>query len=449
MAAACLMAGCGGGGSDRTTDEGTPTETLQPVLRTKVKGKIVDQDGEKVAGASVIDGNKTVTSDENGEYELFVSTRSKFVVLVVKKDGYATNAKQLPVATDVPASLDIKLFKDDFSTTFTSASGGTFTTGNAVVKIEPNSIKTAEGMPYSGTVSITVNYFNPDTDKGVEGFPEPYAGLDDGQESILRSVGVIEVKLLDAVRRPLQLDPAKPATLTYPATSAADGASSIPLWHYDEAKRIWVREGEATVQGDGTYRGTVKHFTLWNADIPSLVSEGTRIKGCTKNTDGKPAAYVRVTVRGSGLRLKGLTDGDGTFETYVPSGIPLRINYNVGIEIEVPPLTPGEVRQLNCQVMSPVMQFAGSYEGKYNGSDEGEFVVGISNEGVVTGTGTSTALASNFVITGSVEADGGLLMSGSAAGASYRGTIDVATGTLSGTWTADGASGSFSGGKKR
>jgi hypothetical protein len=355
LTAACLMAGCGagGGGGDSATDTGAPSETLQPVLRTKVKGIIVDQEGNAVAGASIIDGNKTVTSDDNGNYELFVSTRSRSVVLVVKKDGYATNAKQLPVATDVPASLDIKLFADKISTTFTAASGGTFPiAGNASVKIAPDSIKTAEGTRYTGTVTIAASYFDPDTEDGVEAFPEPYAGIDNGQQSILRSVGVIEVKLYDAGRRPLQLDPAKPATLIYPATSAADGATAIPLWHYDEAKRIWVREGEAKLLENGTYEAKVKHFTLWNADIPSPVSEGTRLKGCTGNTDGNPAAYVKVTVRGSGLRLKALTDAAGTFEIYVPSGIPLRINYNAGIGVDVLPLEPGQVRQLDCQIMS-------------------------------------------------------------------------------------------------
>lgn len=454
LIAAILLGGCGGGGSSSTSGTGTTNETLKPVLTTKVKGKILDKQGEPVAGASIIDGKKTVSSGADGSYELVVSTRSKFAVLVVKKDGYATNAKQVPVATDRIALLDIKLFDDEVRTTFAAASGGTFVTaGEASVKIEPNSVQTADGKPYSGNVTVAVNYFSPDTAEGVEAFPEPYAGIDNGQQSVLRSVGIIEVKLYGSNGNSLQLDAAKPATLTYPATSVAEGVASIPLWYYDEAERIWVREGEATLQ-DGTYQGTVKHFTLWNADIPYLVSEGTRLKGCAKDADGKPAPYVSVKVRGSGLQLRGLTDAGGAFETYVASGITLRVGYYIGgkldgVEVEVPPLTSGEVRQLDCQLISSVMKYAGAYSGTYDGNDTGTFNVSITNEGIVTGSGTSNMLGT-FSVTGSVAAGGGLSMgtSGTAGGATYSGTIDVATGKVSGTWSGSGTSGNFSGQKQ-
>lgn len=455
LIAASLVGGCGGGGSGSDSGAGTSNGTLPPVLTTTVKGKILDKEGQPVAGASIIDGNKKVSSGADGSYELVVSTRSKFAVLVVKKDGYATNAKQVPVATNQPASLDIKLFEDEVRTSFAATAGGTFVTaGEASVKIEPNSVQTANGQPYPGTVTIAVNYFNPDTAEGVEAFPEPYAGIDNGQQSVLRSVGVIEVKLYDSTGRPLQLDAAKPATLTYPATSVAEGESSIPLWYYDEAKRIWVREGAATLQEDGTYQGTVKHFTLWNADIPYLVSQGTRLKGCAKDADGKPAAYVSATIRGSGLQLRGLTDADGAFEAYVPSGITLRVGYYAGgklegVEVEVPPLTPGEVRQLDCQVISSVMKYAGSYAGTFDGDDTGTFNVSITNVGVITGSGNSAEVGI-FTVSGTVAAGGGLSMStsGTAAGATFSGTIDTATGTVSGTWSGSGSSGTFSGQKQ-
>jgi uncharacterized membrane protein len=112
LIAAILLGGCGGGGSSSASGTGTSNETLKPVLTTKVKGKILDKQGEPVAGASIIDEKKTVSSGADGSYELVVSTRSKFAVLVVKKDGYATNAKQVPVATDRIALLDLKLFAD-------------------------------------------------------------------------------------------------------------------------------------------------------------------------------------------------------------------------------------------------------------------------------------------------------------------------------------------------
>jgi hypothetical protein len=119
------------------------------------------------------------------------------------------------------------------------------------------------------------------------------------------------------------------------------------------------------------------------------------------------------------------------------------------VEVEVPPLTPGEVRQLDCQLISSVMKYAGSYSGTYDGNDTGTFNVSITNEGIATGSGTSNVLGT-FSVAGSVAAGGGLSMStsGTAAGATYSGTIDVATGKVSGTWSGSGTSGNFSGQKQ-
>jgi hypothetical protein len=264
----------------------------------------------------------------------------------------------------------------------------------------------------------------------------------------------------------------------------------VPLWYYDEEARIWVREGEALLQGDGTYLATVKHFTLWNADKPYLVAEGTLLKGCAKDANGQPVAAMYASVKGNGVILWGTTGEDGTFETYVPSGVTLYVRYYSAVEtspyeVEVSPLQAGEVRQLECQVVAantdptaafifpqslyndliasttptapttpttPTAQsYAGVYSGTYSGAETGTFSVTVADSGVVSGSGVSTTYGLNFSVSGSISGTGAISMSavGSAGSSSFSGTVDQATGKVTGTWNYAGSltGGTFDGQK--
>jgi hypothetical protein len=477
MLVGSLLAGCGGGSGTASTT----ASTQQLASTTLVKGKILDKQDQPIAGASIAAGNTTVGSGADGGYEIAVDKSAKSVVLLVKKTGYGTNAQEVLISGDRTSIQDVNLFADDIQSTLAAATGGTIVaSNNASVKIEANSIQTVDGKPYAGNVTVSVSYHGPDTLEGIQAFPQPYSGTDNGQLAVLRSVGVIEVKLADNSGNPLQLNPAIPATLTYPATSVAEGAVTIPLWYYDEAKRIWVREGEVTLQADGSYQGTVKHFTLWNADKPYLVAEGTKLKGCVKDANGNPGPISMVTIQGTGLLLRGVTDTSGTFEAYVASGTKLWVSYYFSatpVEVEVPALSAGEVRQLDCQINTvtfdpkapllmpkivslpttaptptPVQNYAGVYSGSYAGAETGTFSVTIASNGTVSGQGFSNTYSFNFNVAGSIAAGGAISLNatGFAGSSAFSGTVNAQTGQVTGTWNYSGTTtgGTFSGQKQ-
>ena len=97
---------------------------------------------------------------------------------------------------------------------------------------------------------------------------------------------------------------------------------------------------------------------------------------------------------------------------------------------------------------------SGNYTGTYGGTDSGNWTIAITTAGVVSGSGTSNS-SGPFTVTGSVNTSGTTNATasggggGAAAGASWAGTIDITTGTFSGSWSDIGGTGSgtFSGNK--
>jgi hypothetical protein len=112
--------------------------------------------------------------------------------------------------------------------------------------------------------------------------------------SPLITVGVIEVKLLDAAGVPLQLKAGFAATLTYPASSTAAGAASIPLWYHDEVTRVWVRGSSASQQTNGSCLASVTQFTLRDVDFPGVTTPQSRaVSASTLGSDARSAIGLR------------------------------------------------------------------------------------------------------------------------------------------------------------
>lgn len=478
--AACTLIACGGGGSNNTT---APV-TLTPVA-TAVGGKVLDAAGAPVSGATVSAAGALLTTGSDGSYTFSLDPATTTTVVLVKKTGYSTVAKELPVASGSTTQANLQLFADQVSTTFSGASAASVPVNGATVNFTADSIKLADGGDYTGTVSIGASYYSPDTVQGVQAFAGPYTGIDAGATSSIVTMGFMEVKLTDAAGRPLQLKTGSPATLTFPASSNSANAASVPLWFYDETAQIWKREGTAARQADGTYQGSVAHFTIWNADFFGI---NATLKGCFRDSAGQPVTNVGFT----GLRSTGwshLFSGrstDGNFQiNLVPAGIPLELYSATSpasfASVAIPALAPGEVRQLPCTTATPgtsniivlptttftttasvsvgtptvsttvannTASFAGVYSGTFSGAEVGTFNVTIDSAGLVSGTGFSQTYNLTVGVRGQISANGSVALTatGSAGSATYSGSIDSA-GVISGTWVYVGGStgGTFTG----
>lgn len=484
--AACLLIACGGGGSSTTTTP--PTNTTDTPTATAsapvVSGYILDNAGGALAGARVEASGQSLVTGADGSYSFSLNAATTTTVVLVKKSGYATTAKELPVATGSSTQMNIKLFADQVSTSFNATSATSIPVGSARVQIPANAIKTASGADYAGTVNVGASYYSPDTVQGVQAFAGPYIGIDAaGVVSPIISMGFMEVKLTDAAGNPLQLK--APATLTFPPSSNSGSATSVPLWFYDESQKIWKNEGEATRQTDGSFQGTVAHFTLWNADFKGATAT---IKGCFRNANGQPIDNVGpVGVRTTGwsstpwvVNANNSVPGDFTIIN-VPANLPLEF-YSAAspptfAAVAIPAIAQGQTRTLaSCITASagpssgstitiPTQPFtvtgvvtnpatgtasyAGNYAGTYGGAETGTFNVTVNAAGVISGSNFSQTYNQTFAVNGQVAANGSVALtaSGNAGSARFGGSINAA-GVISGTWayaTGLTGSGTFSG----
>jgi Carboxypeptidase regulatory-like domain len=468
LAAGTLLA-CGGGGGESPSS--TATSIAAPSI-TYVSGIVKNSAGSPLAGALVLTAGQTATTGADGSYKLDASSAGDNTVVLVKKSGFTTTAKEVPLLAASTTQIDIVLFADQVSTTFNAATAANIPVNGAVVQIPANAIQTASGADFTGTVSLGASYYSPDTAQGAQAFAGPYTGTDAGAQSPIVSMGFMEVKLTDPAGNPLQLK--APATLTFPASSNSANAASVPLWFYDEASKIWKREGQANLQANGSYQGSVAHFTIWNVDFKGVTAT---IKGCFRDAAGQAVSDVgfaglRTTGWSQTLFLRsstGTAPGDFTILN-VPADRPLEL-YSANSPATFAPqaiaaLAPGETRTLGTcitataanpstfgvitlptglftvtatTVTTPAVtgtaSFAGNYRGTFTGAEVGTFTVTISSAGVISGSTFSQTYNQTVPVTGRITDTGSVSITatGSAGTGQFSGAVNAA-GTLSGTW---------------
>lgn len=464
-AIAVSMTACGGGGGGDSGPSGADM---------LIQGRVLNTAGQPVAGAMVSGGGMSTVTGADGAYVIKPNTVSP--VLVVKKAGYGTQAKMVPTVAGRTTGMNLTVVADQVNATFNAGAGAVIALNGATVQIPANAVQTATKLPYLGTVNLAASYTSPDTVAGEQAFPQPYAGTDGAEVAFLRSVGVIEVKMTDANGAPLQLKPTSLATLTFPATSVSAGTSAVPLWYYDESAKSWVREGQVTQQANGSYQGTVSHFTVWNADLKIPAASQATLKGCFVDANRKPVVWIAAAVRAIGWSVRGVAV-DGSFEASVIAGVPLSVeslsNPALFGAVPVPALAAGEVRQLACVVIAnpvndplaallasfpalpvtatptptptppAVADYVGIYSGTYTGAENGTFRVTISSTGVVSGSVYSATYNATYPASGNVNASGTVdvtATSGTAGSSRFSGTV-LAAGAVSGSWAYVGTSG--------
>jgi Carboxypeptidase regulatory-like domain len=482
-----VLSACGGGGGATSTSTATSNQTINTDPST-LEGVIQASSGAPVAGVVVSSGSQTITTTADGTYKFSNPSTATSAVVLVKKAGYTTTARELPLLAGKTTRINIALFEDQVTTTFSAGSAANVNVSGASVQIPANSLKYADGGDFTGTVKMAASYYSPDTPQGVQAFAAPYSGSDAGTTSPIISMGFMEVKLSDTAGRALQLKSGSPATITMPASSNASDAASIPLWFYDEASKIWKREGQATKQANGSYSGSVAHFTIWNVDF-----KGARatIKGCFIDRNGAPTTLVgSVSLRSTGWSTnlfirdaRGTAPGDFTVLN-VPANRPLELyssNQTPAFSpVQIPALSEGETRDLGpCISATPIADspiipgpvfptfvftppavnpggqtsgaaaFAGTYAGTYTGAENGTFVVTANNVGTITGSVFSTTFNITVPVSGQVSNTGGVTLStgGTAGSAQFNGSINAA-GVVSGVWRYFGSTandGTFSG----
>jgi len=291
----------------------SPTRTLT--------GTVLSLGDQPLAGISVtIDGHTAVT-DSSGHYtvsDVFVGPH----VVTFEHAQYVLTQRPVTVAPGDDPQLDVNLLPRSAVQTLDVDAGGSLVQGPLALALEPGVLQFADGAAVHGQVDVVMTVADPRIPGHILAAPARLEGIDEnGRQIGLLSYGMVEIEASQGGKK-LQVRPGRSVTASMNITGINGldpQVASIPMWHLDTERGIWVQERSATTAGVGgglrnTGAATVQrnaagtmvataelpHFSWWNWDIASGAT-------CTILT-------VPASTAIGGLRAVG-TDATGALDT--------------------------------------------------------------------------------------------------------------------------------------
>lgn len=291
-----------------------------PTVTSSIFGRVVDENGNGVYGATAIAGGKTTTTDINGIFRISNATLDKNNAFVkITKAGFFDGSRTFIASPAGLANVQIRLLTKTLGGTFSSTSGATISiTADATVSFPANAIKRADGTIYTGTVNVYATYLNPTDANLSTKMPGDLLGVRTGNsERILQSFGMLNIELEDASGNKLNIADGKEATIstTVPVSLLATAPTTIPLWHFDTNIGLWKEEGSATLTGN-KYIGNVNHFSWWNFGASSI---GVWLSLRLVDGTGAPVSRETRLTSGSGVSFTKLSGFDGRLNEAFPN----------------------------------------------------------------------------------------------------------------------------------
>jgi hypothetical protein len=289
------------------------------------EGKVTDgTTGKPLANVEVNIGGCKTTTDSQGFYKFTNIATSDRAVVNFSKDGYCSGSaiiiieQYLENTTDLSSNFleySIDIYDSEWSydgqTEFVSAH----------VDIPVGILADKAGNTYYGTVTARQKTLDATTDVGKMLFPGAFEGSNAYGDTVLfGSYGMISLSLEDSTGGELNIEAGAVVTLTFDAVVSLQQYSVIPLWYYDYDLGLWIEEGYAERQTDGTYKGEISRLGTWSINVPLENAPGTyrgRISYQAENT----AKDLRVYAVGPNwIRADLSTNADGNFEIKVIPG---------------------------------------------------------------------------------------------------------------------------------
>lgn len=303
-----------------------PGTVINPTPVTgNLTGKVLDENNNPVAGATVRTGSQSATTDARGLFRFNNVQLDKFASLVtVEKNGYFKSYRVFSASARTNF-VKIKLIPRLLSGNIDAASGGSVTLpDNSRITLPAASvIVQSTGLPYTGSIKIFASVIDPTSPDIMETVPGSFQANDSNNyRVILKSYAMMAVELEGSGGEKLQLATGKKATVrfTIPVSLRGSAPVNIPLWSVNEATGIWKQEGSAAKTGD-YYEGEVSHFSFWNCDIniPTIFLELS-----VATAEGPlPYTKVKITRINNGGYSYGYTDSLGYVGGLVPKNEPL------------------------------------------------------------------------------------------------------------------------------
>jgi hypothetical protein len=309
--------------SSTTGNTSTNTNNIPPdvTVTATLQGRVVDNNGAPVQGATITSGSTTATTDVNGFFSFRnIQLSSRFGYVKAAKSGYFVGSRSIITSAGVPNYVSIQLIPRSETGSFSATAGGNIAVQSGdSASFTANSIVTAStNTAYTGTVHVFAKYLDPTDSMLFKYMPGDLRGIGtDGNETMLQSYGMLLVELQDDAGNKLQIATGQKAKLTWAIPSALQSTApaTIPLWYFNDSTGRWIEQGSATRQGNN-YVGTVTHFSYWNCDV---MVPTVNFKAHLKDQLGNPLAYTMVELQSQNYGVRfGWTDSTGFTQGMIP-----------------------------------------------------------------------------------------------------------------------------------
>ncbi len=319
-----FLAGCesestveGGGGN---TGGGTMTSSFGNQVTRDFIGQVVDTNGNPVSNAAIKIGTTTGQTDSNGVFIIKNATvYERFAYITAKKAGYIDGSRTM-VPTTGDNNVRIMLLPSAPTQVINSGVSSEVTLLSGTKVVFDGAFQDENGAAYSGSVAVAMYHLLPSDSKLSMLMPGAlFAEDENGNAKALETLGMLNVELRGSAGQKLQIASGHTAQVVMKIDNSQLGSapSEIPLWHFDNNKGYWIREGSATRQGSN-YVGNVSHFSWWNCDAQFPV-----ISMCVnlEDANGNALANMQVGIIRSGntYPVMGTTNADGQVCGLVPS----------------------------------------------------------------------------------------------------------------------------------
>lgn len=315
------------GNSPSGQNDDTFSQNFGTAVNRDFIGQVVDADNNPIQGVTVKIGSSTTQTDVNGVFMLNnASVYQKFAYITAKKSGYIDGSRSLVPTT---GKNNVKIMLLPFAAQATVQSGEASEVSiysGTKVKFD-GAFQDENGNDYSGDVQVALFHLTP-SDTNISSLMPGmlYAQTETNQEAILETFGMINVELRGSGGQKLNIKSGHTAEITVRIDDSqlATAPSTIPLWHFDEAKGYWKQDGVATKIGN-KYVGEVSHFSWWNCDA---FAQMVRLTVTVVDSNGNEIsnAGVGLIAGGSSYPVMGFTNNNGQVSGLIPANQTLVLN---------------------------------------------------------------------------------------------------------------------------
>lgn len=257
--------------------------------------EVTDAAGNPLPDVAVHLENAHYTTDEDGVAHLVDVDMHPATYLTVEKNGYFHGSRRFYPSAGKTHFVKIILLQEVLAGTVGNTGGSVSLAGGVTLDFPADAFKNSDGTPFSGTASVYAQPITADDPDLSDKMPGDLVGVtEDGDSGALASMGMVAVEIRSASGAVLNVRDGATVEMRMdvPASLLSNAPATIPMWYFDEAKGIWIEDGQASLQGNA-YVAQVEHFTYWNYDAWFPIVKW----GATFLYDnGEPASQVSVCI---------------------------------------------------------------------------------------------------------------------------------------------------------